>query len=200
MLNAIDASVVDNEKWHPDTTTKEYLKRLEVDFGRYPTLKKMADGVKLKTGKSISTIRALLEYYYATVAVMCIPTASHYNRMNQQTNWLYEAIRAKSQQSHQSKTKAKMAANAERMDLLISSALERFANSNDKPFDFLEDTLREIPDQGTFEGNILQFILMARDTSNVPGLKQNVEELLYGLCPIISSCIFLDMERERTSG
>ena len=195
VINQTDTNAVEDESWDPQKTTDAYLKRLEAGFEYDAALKKMADNV-LRTGKSITTIRGLLEHYYATVAVVCMPTKTHYNRMDQQTTWLYKAIREKSEVSHHRKAKVRMVPNAERMAVFIRSALDRFADRNDKPFDFLEDGLRENPIIGTFEGNILQLILTFRDASNTPSVRHNVAELFNGVTPIISSCISMDIERE----
>lgn len=199
VLNKMDTNVVEDESWDPQKTTDAYLKHLESGFQYDAALKKMADNVR-KTGKSIKTIRGLLEHYYASVVVVCMPTKTQYNRMDQQTAWLYRAIKEKSEVSHQRKFKVRMAPNAERMALLITSALDSFADRNDKPFDFLEDGLRENPIIGRFEGNILQFILTYRDASKTLSVRHNVADLFDDVTGIISSCISMDIERESAPG
>lgn len=200
MLNAYDTTVVEDDKWDPKRTTDEYLRLLESSFDLDPAVKQMAESIKFKTGKTIQTVRGLLEHYYATVTIMCIPTTTQYNRIHKQSIWLYDTIQEKSEQSHESKVKVRMAPNAERLFRLISRALDRFADRNDQPFDFLEDSLREIPNSGTFDGNMLRFILLFRDTSNIRAVRHDVANLFNGVTEILASCIFLDMERNQIPG
>ncbi|RYP24694.1 hypothetical protein DL765_000421 [Monosporascus sp. GIB2] len=199
VLNAMDIDVAEEENWDPSNTTKTHLEGLNSGFKCDQDLMKMADNLH-RTGARVTTINELLNHYYASVTVIRMPTSLYYNRMDQQAVRLYAAIKEKCEESHQRKSRARMAPNAERMGHLVSSAFDHFSQNFDLPFDFLSEALRQNPISGTFEGNILQFILTFRRTSKQKDIRHDSAKLFNGLVPIISSCILLDIERNDLLG
>ncbi|KAK0670208.1 hypothetical protein QBC41DRAFT_97026 [Cercophora samala] len=202
-LNAVDSSIKP-EEWTPEAATEKYLNSLDIGFEDDSNLRRLASDIDRMSGGGrehrITTIKQLLQHYYATVTFIPIPEKLYFGRMDQQVTQLYCTIAKSCSSSFEAKRDRRMAPNGDNMELLLSRAFDHFSETPNEPFNFLSESLKQNPIQGTFAGNLLQFILTFQKICSDHDLRHDSTKLLDALVPVISSCILLDAEKGGTMG
>ena len=197
-LNQVN-NAIDKNEWTPVNSTRKYLGALtQAKLEDYIELWEMANEIQSLDDEgflNIVTITDLLEHLYASVTVVQIPEKLYYNRMDTQIDVLYETIAAKCGGSYEKRRANRMALNVDGTEILLSAAFSHFSENPEVPFDMITPTREQNPILGTLAGNILEFALALRRTSNDPNLRHDTKRLFDTLIPVISSCLLFDAER-----
>ncbi|KAI8626701.1 hypothetical protein F5Y19DRAFT_445247 [Xylariaceae sp. FL1651] len=201
ILNAVNPNLPKAD-WGIKQSTEKYIGALDIGFQHDPYLEALAVGLSQDAGISIKTIDGLLKHYYSSVTVVLIPEKGHHNLMNEQVRKLYTVIKDKSEMAQKGKAAARMLLDAERLNQFLALAFDHFSQYADKPFDFMNESLRQNPLPGTFGGNFVQLALAAQRVGDrrSGGPIRNPAELFDRLLPLISSYITLDAERSSLIG
>lgn len=140
-------------------------------------------------GKPIETMLDLVHCYYSSFSVVRIPIKGRYPLLQQQIDRLHKTILTKCHDSHTAKQKAKMVSNSGQLKVYIQSAFVHFSQRLEKPFDFVEVSLRHHPIALDFGGHILQLALaiLGQDWCNGNG-----QWIFDKLSDMVASCVLLD--------
>ena len=90
-----------------------------------------------------------------------------------------------------------MLPDVDEFGLYLSLAFDHFSESLDKPFDFVQASLKNQPIPETFADNIL---ILARAVARNCALEGQIKELFEKLTPMIVSCLMLDSARKKRIG
>jgi hypothetical protein len=159
---------------HPVSGVPEFIKLANVWRGR---------------GKRINTMVDLVRCYYSSFSVVRIPVKGRYPLLQKQIDQLHKTIATKCHDSYTAKRKAKMVSNAGQLNIYIQSAFVHFSQRLEKPFDFVEVSLRNHPIALDFGGHILQLALaiLGQDWFQGDG-----PWLFEKLSHMVASCVLLD--------
>ncbi|KAK4211516.1 hypothetical protein QBC37DRAFT_12053 [Rhypophila decipiens] len=180
--------------------TEQLLHEYRDSFSRVPKLQAIVDDLK-KNGIEISSTGELLGFYYSSVQVVHIPSASHqrYMELDEKTTDLYDAIREKCYRSFSEKRLARIELNRHMLLRFMTSAYDHFSRHLDKPFDFVTEALHHNPMPQGFEGHVLNLILMiytAEMKSTHASGADSLDGILGILSPQMASCVMLAATRE----
>lgn len=196
-VNATDVNINPIE-WNGDNATEHLLasvsNALHPVYG-VPEFVKLARVWRAR-GKRIESMVDLVRCYYSSFSVVRIPVKGRYQLLQKQIDELHKTIRYKCNESYRAKQKAKMVSNSDQLNVYIQSAFVHFSQKLEKPFDFVEVSLRNHPIALDFGGHILQLALAIQ----AQGCYKGDGPLLFGkLSDMVASCVLLDC-KDRPGG
>ncbi|KAF8538684.1 acyl transferase/acyl hydrolase/lysophospholipase [Trichophaea hybrida] len=106
---------------------------------------------------------------------------------------LYQAIKKASENAEEKRKSVDLLMTSEELDRYFELALAHFSETPNKPFNFLNSVLTNNPINPTFKDHVLNLLVyMMR---NFP--TQTEAMILQKSAPLVASCIFLDIFRQR---
>ncbi len=198
VLNATENSVDDNQ-WDLDVATHRLLDEYRDSISQIPKLQSIVSSLRT-IGKTISSTKELLEYYYSSITVVRIPTKGRYMLIDKQIGKLHDMIQCKCLASFGHKKQVRMLLNADRLQQYVTSAYDHFSRHLDEPFDFVKEALRHNPLPQDYDGHILNIMLsIYNDTA---GLQRSrpTKELLSLLSRPLASWVMLSSTTEGFQG
>lgn len=189
-VNATDLNIHPSE-WNGDRATQNLL--ASVSNALHP-ITGVPEFVKLASkwrarGKRIESMVDLVRCYYSSFSVVRIPVKGRYTLLQNQIDELHQTIRYKCNESYDSKQKAKMVSNSEQLNIYIQSAFTHFSQKLERPFDFVEVSMRNHPIALDFGGHILQLALAIQSQTCFRG---DGPWLFGKLSDMVASCVLLD--------
>jgi len=199
-LNACDRRT-DPRQWDVNVATETLLGSVSTTLPSSAETERLSRLMKHwnRAEKPVRSLRDLLECYYSSIRVVCIPTDEQYHLVDQQIGKLYKEIQATCVHSHRAKRDARMRLNADELDELFQKAFDHFSNSLDAPFDMVEAARKNMPIPRDFAGNVTKVAVFVRDVQDLLG-QANLTKILEHLARLVASCIFLDCRRSRWKG
>jgi len=161
VLNATDLTVQEKH-WNIEYSTKFLMSDIEGAISRVPRSREYAN-LWRDTGRTIGTVKDLLECYYSSITVMRIPTHSRYMLMNQQISELHGEMKKCCQVSYWTKKRVRMLSSDEKLQVCLQSTLDHFSQNLNSPFDFVKEAVKNNPIPRDFGGNILKLAIAVRD-------------------------------------
>ncbi|KAK4169827.1 hypothetical protein QBC43DRAFT_225424 [Cladorrhinum sp. PSN259] len=195
VLNASDSE----QKWDPQGATEKLLRDYQNCINEVPKLKAIVESLK-GIGKTISSTKDLLEFYYSSVTVIGIPTKGQYLAIDQQVGKLHCLIQQKCDESYNHKRSVRMLLNAEKLQQYVNSAYTHFSRHLDKPFDFIAEALCHNQVPKDFGGHILNVILSIYQVNGFDTEPSRAEWLLRSLSRPIACCVMLAAARDNRDG
>ncbi len=147
--------------------------------------------------RPISNVKDLLLCYYSSISVVKIPVKGRYGKMMEQVGKLRGQIMLKCRDAHTSKKASRMMPNSEDLQKYLVAAFEHFSRDLDKPFNFMDVSLKINPIPRDFSGNMLQLAIALK---NHPEIHLDGDQMFEELAHIYASCIRLDIARQRLLG
>ncbi|KAF2689243.1 hypothetical protein K458DRAFT_357870 [Lentithecium fluviatile CBS 122367] len=144
-------------------------------------------------GKRIDGILDLLKCYYSTFKVVRIPTKGRYQLMHDQVRKLHDMIERSCDASFETKKQARMLSSSEELHVYLQSAFDHYAQTLDRPFNFVEISLRNNPIPDNFGGHILQLALAVQ----AHGRRRSGRWIFGNICSLVASSMMLDFARHR---
>lgn len=198
VLNATDNA--EDKEWDAETATRLLLDDISDAIGRVPRLNELSRGWR-HGGRRIATTKDLLECYYASVAVVRIPSRGRYMLMDDQVENLFQLIKEKARSSLHTKKEVRMLATAEQLQVYLHAAYDHFSRDLNTPFDFIREALRHNPIPRDLGGNILNLALSIKQNSKEPAIQEGQTAVVFAtMTPMIASCIMLDSVRQNLLG
>lgn len=192
-LNATDLEI-NQEEWDPDFATDTLLGTVAEAVHKDPSYQHLVE-FWTRRGKTIQTMRDLLECYYSSVTVVRIPVKGRYMKIDHQVRKLRNVLHAKCVESYRTKRRSRMLSNSEELDIYLQCAFDHFANDLDTPFNFMDVAFKINPIPLDFGGNILKLaVAMKKSRYNDP--RNIFRELSF----MVASCILLDCSRQNLKG
>jgi hypothetical protein len=148
-------------------------------------------------GKNIQSLKDLLGCYYASITVIKIPEKPAYMRIQDQVKKLHGAIERCCYSAYKSKEQDRMLSDTGDLHTYLQCAFDHFSIDLDKPFNFIEVSLRNNPILPIFAGNILT---LALEIMNRTGLTDGTQIFTLTFREMVASCILLDITRHRSKG
>ncbi len=148
----------DNESSFPGGTRS--LKNEVIAFIQRPStwdadLSRLKD-VWVRRGKSVNTLRDLLDCYFSSVEVHEMPR-SKCSRMYEQSNRLYDAIANRCAEIYQTKRELRMSLDSKDLAKYMSHAVAHFASTKEAPLDFNEAKLHGLDTPSEISPHLLDF-------------------------------------------
>ncbi|TGJ84807.1 hypothetical protein E0Z10_g3967 [Xylaria hypoxylon] len=197
VLNATEK--LDDAEWEIEKATERLMTAIEGAIFREPGLQEHVQAWN-NYGKKITSTKQLLKCYYGSITVIRMPSHGSYVLMDRQAERLINLIKTRCTESHITKRRARLLANAERMQVYLQSAFDQFTRDLDLPFDFVKESLRQKPVPLTFEGNILRLAICIKDNSTCESLRNDARRVFLRLAPMVASCIMFDAARQNLMG
>ncbi|KAH6635987.1 hypothetical protein F5144DRAFT_644463, partial [Chaetomium tenue] len=207
IINDVDFTLP-KEEWDHKTSTKKYLESLGTSFHNYRELTSIVQGLPPTVAAGIRTHADLLKHYYSSVTFRSmnnnnnIPQKTYLMRMDAQLRALYGVIKDRCSQSHRRKEESRALLKAERLERVLAAAFDHFSQGNEKPFNFLQESLWHSPLPGGLQDNFLRFFRAFQ--RSVKGTSTEAQhdavQLFKQMASILVSQIFLDTEREEIPG
>jgi hypothetical protein len=139
----------------------------------------------------------LLKCYYSTVHVVRIPDKSRYQLLDKQRRQLHDKIVECCNVSYETNLERQMLSDVDEFGLYLSLAFDHFSETLEKPFDFIEASLKHRPLSDTLSDNVLSF---ARHFGSIQGRHGDIDWVFKQLVQFISSCILLESARKQHIG
>ncbi|KAF2826308.1 FabD/lysophospholipase-like protein, partial [Ophiobolus disseminans] len=147
-------------------------------------------------GKRINTILDLIHCYYSTFRVIRIPRKGRYQLLHSQIENLHGMITAGCKSSFDSKRQANMLWKSHEMHVYFQSAFDHFAETLDRPFNFIAVSLLNNPIPDDFGGHILQLAIAIQAHD-----RQHQSTWIFDqLAKLVASSVLLDCVRNRKAG
>ena len=195
VLNATDLRV-DAHEWDPARATETLLKSVEHAVHQVPKFHRLASFWRQK-GYTVNTTQDLLQRYYKSVRVVRVPAQGRYMLLNEQVGKLHEVIMNCCNRSYVTKRRARMLSTTDELNTYLEAAFDHFCTHLDKPFSFIEASLRAHPIPFDFGGNILYLVV---SLFKVSGPKTTGPWLFAAISSLVASCIMLDCVRRKLRG
>jgi len=193
-LNATDMGV-DQKEWDVDHATEVLMSSVAKAIDRDHKYKEYATYWESR-GKTIHSMKDLLECYYSSVRVVRIPTKGRYMLIDEQVGKLHREITACCDRAHFAKKKARMLSNADELHVYLQCAFDHFSQNLDAPFNFIEVAFKNNPIPLDFGGNILKLAVAIRGSNmNLDGRR-----IFRELSNMVASCVLLDCVRHELKG
>lgn len=194
-VNASDLGINEAE-WDVEVATARLLSSVKNSLGSpakggVPNIIAHAD--RWKESKKIRNVEDLIKCYYATFTVVRLPTIGNYGLLEQQITKLHEQITHCCKLSHNTKRSASMLSTSDQLNDYLQSAFDLFSRRLDKPFNFIEVSLRHKPIPSSFGDHVLQAALFIREFYPLKSGEWIFENLSY----LVASCVLLDCVRFR---
>lgn len=194
VLNATDK--VNEREWDVAEATKLFLNDVRGAIKRDPRLGAYAQN--WRPHRQIDTTEDLLKCYYASITVVRVPASPRYMLIDTQVSKLFDVIQKHCRASLITKKRARMLANADKLQIYLQAAYDHFTLNLHEPFDFVKEALKHSPISRDFGGNILKLALSIKEhCSWIAGSTQMVFD---HLGEMIAHCIFLDSVRQGLMG
>ena len=129
--------------------------------------------------------------YYSSFRVVRIPEGGRYGRMRDQIDKLHRTITDRCHQSFMDKQRARMLSNADQLNTYIQCAFDHFARRLERPFDFVEVSLKNHPIPRDLGGHILQLAIAIQRQCGV----ENGAWIFERLSTMVASCVLLDCRK-----
>jgi hypothetical protein len=194
VLNATDNSV-NVKQWDMTEATRTLFADVDEVLHRDDKF----DGYKQfwqARGKTINSIKDLLESFYSTITVIRIPAKPGYMRIRDQLEKLHQRITVCCNNAYRTRMSVRMLSNADDLHTYLQCAFDHFSKNLDAPFNFVEVSLRNNPIPLDFGGNILKLAIAIKDRTG----RSEGRGIFQELSQMVASCIFLDLVRHRLKG
>ena len=191
-LNATDTKV-NQQEWDPEHATNLLMRSVSGAVGRDPTYRDLRD-YWVGRGRSIQTMKDLLECYYSSVTAVRIPSEGRYMMIDEQVKRLHGVITKRCTESFNAKRRSRMLSNSETLNIYLQCAFDHFAQDLHTPFDFMDISFKINPIPLDFGGNILKLAVAMKARFEDP--RKIFKELSF----MVSSCILLDCVRQNFKG
>lgn len=194
--NATDLGVNEAE-WEVKSATKRLLSSVKNVLsspakGGVPQIIAYADRWRAQ-GRQIDTIYDLIRCYYSSFSVVRLPVKGRYGLLREQVAKLQKQISNCSERSFNTKRAARLLSTSDQLNAYLQSAFDHFSTGLNRPFNFVEVSLRNKPIPIDFGGHILQ-LATAIHTRNE---QQSGPWIFEALSYMVASCIMLDCVRYR---
>ncbi|KAF1956454.1 hypothetical protein CC80DRAFT_516035 [Byssothecium circinans] len=194
-LNASNNDI-DQEQWDPKYATDSLFESISRTVYKNPTFKKYAQYWRERK-REIESVKQLMESYYSSIRVVCIPSEGRPQLIEEQIGKLYSEIDTACAQARDQKAQLRMLLDAEELQSYLQCAFDHFAHSLDVPFDFVQASFSNSPIPLDFGGNILK---LAINFMHVWEYKADVQMIFQELSYMVASCIMLDSARNKIRG
>jgi hypothetical protein len=194
-VNASDLGIKE-EEWDVRIATARLLASVRntlgpVSHGGAPQIIKYKERWNEK--KRISTVEDLIRCYYSSFTVVRLPKEGSYQLLNQQIDKLHKQIVHCCELSHDTKRAAGMLSTSDQLNIYLQSAFDHFSKGLDKPFNFIEVSLKNKPIPLDLGDHVLQLATAMRSLR----ADQSGVRLFQNLSYIVASCVLLDCVRYR---
>jgi hypothetical protein len=195
-LNATEISAgTDDSQWDEHTATRIFMEDFNKVLDRGNEFNKYIQFWKDR-GKKIQSLEDLLKCFYASITVIRIPAKPAYMRIKSQVLRLYTIIERCCYTAYKTRVQVRMLSDADDLHTYLQYAFDHFSIDLDKPFNFIEASLKNNPIPGTFAGNILKLAIQIMDRTRLT----DGTKIFSILGQIVASCILLDITRHRSKG
>lgn len=184
------------DQWNSINATANLLASTSAKINENSTFVKYARKWK-NSHFHIGNMQDLLKCYYSTVHVVRIPDKSRYQLLDQQRRQLHDKIVECCKISHETKLERQILPDVDEFGLYLSLAFDHFSETLEKPFDFIEASLKHRPLSDTLSDNITSF---ARRFGGVSARWGEIDWVFGQLTQFISSCILLESARKQRIG
>ena len=184
---------MNQEEWDPEYATNLLMSNVAGAIDRDPTYRELKE-YWVGRGRSIQSMKDLLECYYSSITVVRIPGEGRYMMIDEQVKKLHRVIANQCTESFNAKRRCRMLSNSETLNVYLQCAFDHFAQDLHKPFDFMDVSFRINPIPLDFGGNILKLAVAMKARFDDP--KKIFEVLSF----MVSSCILLDCARQSLKG
>lgn len=187
-LNATDVSV-DQIEWDPEQATKSLLVNVAGAIYRDPKYQAHMDFWTAR-GKTVRSLKDLLECVYSTVTVVRIPVAQgRYMMLDDQVRKLRGVLTLRCSKTFTSKSRSRALADSESLNIYLQCAFDHFSQYLATPFDFQAVSASMDTVSGHFEDNVLHLAVAKMDLSGDPRV------LFKHMAFMVASCILLHSVR-----
>lgn len=197
VLNATESGV-DEKEWGVHWATEQLLQTVNTALDPVhgvPQIRDLAN-IWYSRGVHIATVKDLMQRYYSTFKVVRLPVKGRYGLMNEQVESLHQVIQSNCMQSYSLKRATRMTLNSDDLNIYLQAAFDHFTKHLNKPFNFIETSLRTNPLPENLGDHILQLVtliqLQYRDKSFASG-----QWIFESTSEMVASCILLDCVRFR---
>lgn len=142
-------------------------------------------------GRRINTVLDLIHCYYSSFSVVRIPEKGRYGLLSDQVRKLHERITDCCKASYETKRDARMLLTADALNIYFQAAFDHFSLQLDRPFNFVEVSLRNNPIPLDFGGHILG---LANSELNLSGT-QSGPRMFKRLSYMVASTVLLEVVR-----
>ncbi|ETI24750.1 hypothetical protein G647_04120 [Cladophialophora carrionii CBS 160.54] len=185
------------DQWNTVNATAHLLTTASAKIDENKTFVRYAKMRKKASLSRIDNMHDLLRCYYSTVHVVRIPEKSRYHKLDQQRRQLLQVIEDCCTIAFKDKQEREMLTDVDDFGLYLSLAFDHFSETLDKPFDFIEASLKRNPLSASFADNVLAFARRMAVHKNCEG---QIVELFAYLTPFVASCILLESARKKRIG
>ena len=91
-----------------------------------------------RRGKTIHTMKDLLECYYSSVTVIRIPAKGRYPKIDDQIRELRNLLQKRCVESSSAKLKSRMLSSFDELNMYLQCVFDHFSQDPDNPFNFIE--------------------------------------------------------------
>jgi hypothetical protein len=181
-------------QWNPDLAKAELLASATINGNN--TFMKYAEKWK-DSGFYIHNMEDLLKCYYSTIHVVRLPDKSRYSLLEGQRKQLHAKILECCEMSYETKLRCQLLPDVDEFGLYLSLAFDHFSETLEKPFNFVEASLRFRPPSGNLADNIFDVAVCFASITHQEG---QIAAIFSKLTMFIASCILLESVRKQRIG
>jgi hypothetical protein len=191
-VNATDIGVHEDE-WDVEKATRNLLASVSNALSTTSGVPEFIQLARLwrSRGRSIDSVVDLIHCYYSSFSVVRLPVKGRYGRLGDQVSKLHHRIEACCEMSYHTKRSARMLLTSDALQIYLGSAFDHFCLELERPFNFIDASLKVNPIPLDFGGHILQ---LARAIDSVVG-RQSGPYIFHHLSYMVASCVLLDVVR-----
>ncbi|OCL08081.1 hypothetical protein AOQ84DRAFT_293846 [Glonium stellatum] len=189
VVNATEQSV-DPKEWDIGHATETLLKAVSQALDPFigaPEFLRRAYFWRSQ-GIRIESMKDLIRCYYSSFRVVRIPNRDRLGHLREQIHKLHETIADRCDAAYYDKKSARMLSNSSQLNIYIQSAFDHFSCKLEKPFDFIEVSLKHNPIPLDFGGHILQLAVAVQNQ----WVDQTGAWIFDRLSSMVASCVLLD--------
>jgi hypothetical protein len=191
-VNATEIGVHESE-WDVSKATENLLASVQTALNRgsgVPEFIHLAETWRSR-GREINCVLDLIHCYYSSFSVVRLPVKGRYGLLSNQIRKLHKKIVDCCKISYDAKRRARMLLTSDALNIYLQSAFDHFCLQLDRPFNFVEISLKVNPVRLDFGGNILQ---LAKVIGTALGRKSG-PQIFQHLSYMVASCVLLDVIR-----
>jgi hypothetical protein len=191
-VNATDIGVHASE-WDIDSATNGLLSAVKHSLKpatAVPELTHLAHKWRQR-GRRIETVEDLLHCYYSSFSVVRIPIKGRYGLLSDQVRKLHQRITNCCKTSYNAKKTARMLLTSDALNIYFQAAFDHFSLQLDRPFNFVEVSLKNNPIPTDFGGHILQLATREFAVQH----RHNGPDIFQRLSYMVASCVLLEVVR-----